>query len=740
MNIRSLAPKLVWLLVAACILSCAVAQETTAGLQGTVKDPTGAIITGATVEVASPALIGTKKAQTDSSGYFRFANLPPGAYIVNVTAPGFRTYKQNVALEVGHLPSLEISMAVGQLTETVEVSERAAMIDSTQSKVQTNIEASELASLPKQTRSFQSIIQFAPGARTEPLQGGYQIDGASNSENSYLVEGMETASVFDGHSAANVPMDFIQEVQVKSSGFEAEYGGALGGVVNVVQKRGSNEWHGSGFVYYGGDRFNAAPNPSLTKNPQIAANANGTKRNDQPAENYQPLKDHYRTVTPGFTIGGPIAKDRLWFFASAAPEYFTLARTVNFAASSGAPGPRTFHENIDTYYSLARLDYLATQKIRLNASWSYGYARGTGTSLPGADDAFHQFNPSSTNSPDLYNGGIGYTAPNVVYNVGADITLTPHMVATTRYGYFFYDSQDRGLPVGLRYVYRDTNYPYSTGNAPALAGTKALDGTVLPSQFVQSTGYSNIGNNSTTLFDQWKTYNFSQDLAWFKSGFGTHNFKFGYSFRHGTNDVNNAYNTADVYVGYNVQYGPQTSNGIGRCQAIIAQNKVLYGQSGGAPDGSACQGLWGTVNLRDLGTTGKVGGWNHAFYVQDAWTVARRLTLNLGVRLDKESLPSYDKTTGFQGISFGWGQKVAPRLGAAYDLLGNGKLKLYGSFGYLFDIMKYQLPRGSFGMPRATTAHRAAAPCLQSGACPDFASSRTSTSASLPTTPPRSAL
>ncbi len=119
--------------------------------------------------------------------------------------------------------------------------------------------------------------------------------------------------------------------------------------------------------------------------------------------------------------------------------------------------------------------------------------------------------------------------------------------------------------------------------------------------------------------------------------------------------------------------------------------------AGGAPDGSACQGLWGTVNLRDLGTTGKVGGWNHAFYVQDAWTISQRLTLNVGVRLDKENLPSYDQSTGFEGISFGWGQKVAPRLGAAYDFLGNGKVKVFGSFGYFFDIMKYNLPRGSFG-------------------------------------------
>ena len=129
--------------------------------------------------------------------------------------------------------------------------------------------------LPTQSLSFQSVIQFAPGARSEPLQGGYQINGASNSENSYLVEGQETASISTGTSNANVPMDFIQEVQVKTSGFEAEYGGALGGVVNVINKRGSNEWHGSVFTYYNADRFNATPNPNQIQNPQFAANYNG---------------------------------------------------------------------------------------------------------------------------------------------------------------------------------------------------------------------------------------------------------------------------------------------------------------------------------------------------------------------------------------------------------------------------------------------------------------------------------
>ena len=207
------------------------------------------------------------------------------AYTIIITATGFRTYKQeNIDLQVGHLPTLDVTMEVGTLAETVEVSAAAALIDSTQSKVQTNIAQESLMNLPTQSLSYQSVIQFAPGARYEPLQNsgtgnannGFQINGASNSENSYLVDGQETANIYDGHSQANVPMDFIDEVQVKTSGFEAEYGGALGGVVNVISKRGSNEWHGSVFTYYNADRFNAAPNPTQQRNPQFPANLGGT--------------------------------------------------------------------------------------------------------------------------------------------------------------------------------------------------------------------------------------------------------------------------------------------------------------------------------------------------------------------------------------------------------------------------------------------------------------------------------
>jgi hypothetical protein len=595
-------------------------------------------------------------------------------------------------------------LEVGKASETVEVSEHAALVDVTQSKVQTNVSDAALMNLPTQSISFQSVIQFAPGARTEPLQSsgnmnGYQVNGASNSENSYLVEGQETAALLDGHSAANVPMDFIQEVQIKSSGFEAEYGGALGGVINVIQKRGSNDWHGSAFMYYNSDRFNAKPNASLIRNPQYAANYNGNVRMDQPAEFYSPVKDHSRVVDPGFTLGGDLIKDRLWAFISTAPDFNNLARSVNFTYP-GAVGSRTLHDTINTYYSMARLDLLATQKIRVFGAWQYNYQRGTGTSLPQADDIHAQYNSNSTTNPDNYNGGIGYVSPNVLYNTGADITITPSLVATARYSYWAYmgTNESRGLPSGIRYIYTDTNYSYATG-IPGLASTKALDGTSLPSQFVNAAGFSNIGANSQTAFDWWRRHGFNTDLAWFKRALGTHNFKFGYGFMHGTNDsLAGVYNTADVYVAFNQQYVPNSQIGQANCQAIVAANLKNYGAAGGNANGTACQGLWGTVNLRDLiSSSGKVGGWNHTLYAQDAWSITKYLTLNVGIRMDKENLPSYNPTSGFQGISFGWGQKVAPRLGASYDLLHNGKIKVYGSFGYFYDIMKYNLPQGSFG-------------------------------------------
>ena len=251
-------------------------QETTGGLQGTVKDPSGAVVPKAEIVLTGTSLVGSKNSETDSAGYYRFANLPPGFYTLTAKATGFSQLKRDgIAIEVGHLPTVDLTLAVGAAGTVVEVSAAAPVIDVTTNANNTNITNDVIADVPH-GYSFQSVIQFAPMARDEPLAGGsagltgnaggsapgsagngngvgFSVGGAADSENTYLVEGQDTENISGGASNANVPFQFIQEVQVKSSGIEAEHGGALGGVVNVVMKKGSNAYHGSLFTTYESD-------------------------------------------------------------------------------------------------------------------------------------------------------------------------------------------------------------------------------------------------------------------------------------------------------------------------------------------------------------------------------------------------------------------------------------------------------------------------------------------------------
>ena len=236
-----LSKRVILVVVALCCLfglvpNALFSQETTAGVQGYVKDPTGAVIAGAIVEISGPAL-GAKTTETDASGFYRFSSLPPGAYTLTVTAKGFRVLKrEGVSLDVGRLPNIDAQLEMGTASEVVEVRAETPAVDVTQSKVAVTVTQDELTNIPK-GRSFQSVIPFAPGARQEPMQsgtssraGGFQIDGASDSENVYLIDGINTTNIQNGGVGKNFQTDFIQEVQIKSSSFEAEFGGALGGV------------------------------------------------------------------------------------------------------------------------------------------------------------------------------------------------------------------------------------------------------------------------------------------------------------------------------------------------------------------------------------------------------------------------------------------------------------------------------------------------------------------------------
>lgn len=696
--------------LALLLVSTAFSQETTAGIQGTVKDPSGAVVTGATVGITGSGLIGKKTATTDAGGYFRFANLSPGIYALTVSAPNFRGYKQDgIELSTGRLPTFDVTLQVGATSETVEVSGAAPLVDVTQSKVQTNVTSAEINSMPH-GRSYQSVIPFAPGARQEPLQSsrtdqgrlnGFQIDGASDAENVYMTEGLNTTQIYGGGVGANVPFEFVQEVQVKSSSFEAEFGGATGGVVNVIQKRGSPAWHGSVFTYYRGDPISAndvcinrmlnttggalcglrlLPGTSLNAGTAAALWAD---RKDGVAERYILKQDKWDTVEPGYEVGGPLIKDRLWLFSSYVPSLSSVTRSVNFTGAN--PGIHSFTQQSTTHNMMNRLDYRLANSVRLFASWQGGYNRLKGNQLSlNPDSAIPgQVNTTAGTDPNSLRSDSGSTNPLTILNFGGDWTIGSKLVVTGRIGSFYTDNQDRGKTTGTRYIWQVDSTAVNCGTATATFGC------TLPAASQHTVGFANIPNNQQQAFDIFKRRQYSADAAYFVGHFGgTHNFKVGYNFMSQAEDVANTFQTSQVLVSmtgtnaYTAASGPTSTV----CAAVIA----LYGK---------CAGPFGFYVLQDgVLTNGKVSANNHSIYFQDAWTI-KSLTINAGVRLDKEFLPPYNALTN-SGISFGFGQKVAPRIGAAYDVLHNGKLKVYGSYGKFFDIMKYSLPRGSFGGDR----------------------------------------
>jgi Carboxypeptidase regulatory-like domain len=694
-------------------LSGAFAQETTGGIVGTVKDPSGGVMPGVKVEVTGDMLVGSKEATTDHAGYYRFVNLPPGNMTITATAPGFATFKRDLVVEVGHLPTVDITLQVGRTETVVEVSGSTPVIDPTTNVTTTNLTESILNSVPHGL-SFQSIIQFAPAARNEPLMGtnttiaassfgaassngtgggqagsmsngggqGFSVGGGSDSENSYLVEGQETANLIGGFSHTNVPFDFVQEVEIKNSGIQAEHGGALGGVVNVVMRKGTNAYHGSVFSQFESDGTDANQIPPIARyNPLSSQTTTSWGLTDPQFQEYVPKKDHFTTILPGFTVGGPIRKDRVFFFAGFNPWIQNVERSVNYDQPGGLGlGVVKFGQNTRTYYTNARVDAAVTQKLRVYASWLYQLQKQYGESLPFPDSSQGYFNASSTIAPSTYSHTLGYTAPNSTTNAGVDYSITPRLILTGRFGYYFENYHDFGYP---------TTGTLTAWNTNGVGATDVF-GNPLPASLQQPNGFVNVANSiNFTARNANKAIQVEPNMAWTKSGWiGTHNFKFGYQLNRLSNDVFQHFNVPAVeyFVGKGAIYSPQGPVGTANCAPLIA----TYGQ---------CSGQYGYIYVYDIGSLGKATSYNHGFFVQDSWSIARGFTINAGVRLEREYLPAEEQPAGNIGhpIDFGWGKKVAPRIGVAWDPTGRGKMKIFGGYGQFYDQMKLNLAISSFG-------------------------------------------
>jgi hypothetical protein len=271
----------------------AVAQ-TTGKLSGVVADEAGAPLPGVTVSIASPSLIGGERSETtDAEGQYLFANLAPGEYSLKAELDGFATVEQSgVVVRLDRTAQIDVTLGSGTVTEQITVTGELPVVDVQQTSQGQVFQQEYLAkaSIGSGGRNYLSVIGQTAGVAGT---GNVRVFGSTGAENAFLIDGINTTDPVTSTFGTNFNFDAIQEISFTTGGFDAEYGGATGGLVNLVTKSGGNDFSGSLDVRYSDNDFNE-------NGEFFDKNANKTK-----------------FIQPGATLGGPIQRDKVWFFASA---------------------------------------------------------------------------------------------------------------------------------------------------------------------------------------------------------------------------------------------------------------------------------------------------------------------------------------------------------------------------------------------------------------------------------------
>lgn len=293
-----------------CVLACAIlftvflanpsqSQEASGQLAFRLLDEGGRPISGAEVRVTGENLPGVRVVESNVDGYVRVASLPVGKYDVTISHEAYqRVSVQEAVVQLGKTNSLgDIQLSKQLITETVVVVGKREIIDFTSSELGTNLNVEELASLPSD-RDYRSLISYLPQTNASFLGDAVNIAGSTGSENLYTIDGVNVTDPFNGAFGSGLPYNFIREVQVITEGYQAEFGRSNGGVINVITHSGSNEFKGQGYAYFSNNDFAADNRRGVVE----LQNADFTR------------------YDIGVGVGGPIVRDKLWFYAAYNPS------------------------------------------------------------------------------------------------------------------------------------------------------------------------------------------------------------------------------------------------------------------------------------------------------------------------------------------------------------------------------------------------------------------------------------
>lgn len=646
---------LIWALaLVLATVGIASAQGTTGTLAGIVNDAQGAAIPGATVTLTSDQ--GTKTFVTDSSGRFNAPFLTVGRYNVKVELAGFSPVeRKNVDVRLGTTYDLSFTLSVGQLQEVIEVVGGRPVIDTSSTTTGGSLDSETMKRLPV-GRNFTDTLYLVPGVSNSNGAGNSNpsIGGASGLENNYVVDGVNiTDTGFGGAGSYNsvygslgnaVSTDFIKETQVKTAGFEAEYGQATGGVVNVVTKSGSNDFHGSVFGYFRPDSLEGSWNQLQTAQGTV----NTTGRNDYDF---------------GVSLGAPIIKDKLFFFGTFNPQYqkraFIAPEPSNVA---GAAGPVTF-----PYRALGDVE-------RKRKSMSYA---GKLTYQAGPN---HRFDASVFGDPSK--GDLGLQRFTTLRRVSY-----PGAPGTTAIDGGFSEIEYGGNSQTLRYDgIISPNWLVEASVAHATSKfeeTSPINEPIFTDVRPGNVPTGTTGGLGTVDQNQGKNTQFSLKSTNLFSLGGQHQVRYGASFE----DIKFTRDTNWTGPTIPLADGNRTLEGA-PIQIRTAAGVTFYRATRGrlVPAGETTQKYY-------------------SLFLQDTWQIGGRLTIRPGVRYERQKLTG--QTPGDQGAptlchsddsrpgagdgsgsaipcTFTWDNNWAPRIGVTYDIRGNGRSKLYASYGRFY--------------------------------------------------------
>ena len=665
-------------LVAAAALAPSPARAATTGaIEGTVVDQaTGKKLGGVTVTVTSPALQGEQTEFTDGDGHYIITELPPGEYLVRFYFADINVERPGVIVQADKTLSANIAFPTQKAAvKTYRITEKAPTVDVGNTQQQTAVTNELVRNTPVQGRTYDAIMSLAPGAAAGTGEAGIgkgasvSFNGATGPENNFLIDGVNSTNPAFGLVGTQLTLEFIGETELITGGYNAEYGRATGGVVNVITKSGSNSFHGDLWLY---------ATPFQLEAPLVArvGEAIGGRTHEKYAMDF------------GFDLGGPIVKDKVWFYAGFAPTFttFETARSLRTRLDNDIPAgfAGAYKGDLDTNVTcppwldkrFCTTPGYATQN--LGDSYTRRYQSDTRLYNWIAKLNF-QLNQNNSlvlqyiGSPQSFDGVLGSlngsdgqllgstfdnTHDALIHFVSklADRKLQLDVIA----GYHYEDATTTpsaaGAGPGVLYSVTEPLSTFEPGVTPCAPQTPSAGVSFNPCPVLNYVdgGFGFLAHTTSQRISA------SAAATYFARLGGTHAIKVGFDFE---DDI---YRDVRGYSG-------------GTFYRVRAGGPEIYRQYATKIPGNGPNGA-GMVLLDGFDATTTT--FNYGAYLRDSYNVGfvPGLTVNAGVRWEGQQVRDVNGETQI-GIFDNW----APRVGAVYDFTRKGRSKLFASYGRFYE-------------------------------------------------------